>query len=286
MYSLKLSDSKNNIIDINDGVNYVVLDVQGLNPPKANLYSSKSPNRAGSKYNGSSLGDRSISLTIRPLGNVEKNRNRLYDWVDTEQYVKVLYSNKLKSVFAEGHIEECEINFFDEIEVIDVLITCNDPYWKELLEIMTEINRIKSNFKFPFSIKKKGMPFSIIRDSVNATIYNKSSETGMEIRFYFTDTVTSPMIYDIDDNTKYIWLKDITFNKGETVVITTEGSPKKITKYDVNGTPSNILYTASENLTWLKIKKGINRLGVKATNTDELKHIEVVVSWRRKYKGV
>ena len=175
---------------------------------------------------------------------------------------------------------------FDEIEVINVLITCNDPYWKELLEIMTEINRIKSNFKFPFSIKKKGMPFSIIRDSVNATIYNKSSETGMEIRFYFTDTVTSPMIYDIDDNTKYIWLKDITFNKGETVVITTEGSPKKITKYDVNGTPSNILYTASENLTWLKIKKGINRLGVKATNTDELKHIEVVVSWRRKYKGV
>ena len=47
MYSLKLSDSKNNIIDINDGVNYVILDVQGLNPPKANLYSSKSPNRAG-----------------------------------------------------------------------------------------------------------------------------------------------------------------------------------------------------------------------------------------------
>ena len=64
MFNLKLENELNSVVDINDGINYLVLDCTGLNPPKADIFTSKSPNRKGSKYNGSTLNERSINISI------------------------------------------------------------------------------------------------------------------------------------------------------------------------------------------------------------------------------
>ena len=49
MFSLRLENESANIIDINDGVHYLVTEVSGLNPPSAYIFTAKSPNRKGVK---------------------------------------------------------------------------------------------------------------------------------------------------------------------------------------------------------------------------------------------
>ncbi|MBR4279416.1 MAG: hypothetical protein IKT34_04475, partial [Clostridia bacterium] len=119
MFSFRLENESGNIVDINDGIKYIVTAASGLNPPSAALFTSKSPNRKGSKHNGSTLDERVIIITIKILGDIEANRNALYAWADTEQYCKVYYKNGVRNVFCEGYVQDCPIDLFTDNEVIN-----------------------------------------------------------------------------------------------------------------------------------------------------------------------
>ena len=61
MFELRLENSDGGIVNLNDGIKYVVVEFEGFDPPSATLYTSKSPNRKGRKKNGSMLYIRFIS---------------------------------------------------------------------------------------------------------------------------------------------------------------------------------------------------------------------------------
>lgn len=283
MFGLHLVNSQGNEVNVNDGLNYIILGIDGLNPPKATIFGAKSPNRKGVKYAGSTIGERTVSISIKPLGDVEANRNALYEWADTEQYVKILYRNGLKNVYAEGHIEECEVDFFSERETIELTILCEDPYFKEMSEIRTEISKLLRRFTFPFSIDSKGIPISILKFSNETAINNTASETGLSISIVFNGKVVNPAIYDSLDRTRYIRING-EFSEGEMLVVKTDGSPKTILKYTKDGKTENILRLADKNIAWFMLKKGLNKYEYRAD--EGLENMDVVFSYRRKYLGV
>ncbi|MGN0804268.1 MAG: phage tail domain-containing protein, partial [Candidatus Coproplasma sp.] len=172
MFDLKLENANANVVNINDGVKYQVLGCSGLTPPSASIYTGKSPNRKGVKYNGSTLNERNIVVQIKILGDIEKNRNALYEWIDTEQYCKVYYRNGEKNVYCEGHIQDCDADFFVDNEIISVAILCENPYWKDLQTISAGISALLKQFTFPFAIDSAGIPFSTMRDNNTTTIVN------------------------------------------------------------------------------------------------------------------
>ena len=283
MFSLKLEDDRGNIVDINDGINYVVLGCGGLNPPSASLFTAKSPNRKGVKHNGSTLDERNISITIKILGNIEANRNALYAWVDTEQYVKVHYRNGLKNVYCEGYVEDCDIDLFTDNEVIELAILCGNPYWKDLQAIAAEITAVIKQFTFPFAIAAEGVPFSTLRTDNTTSVFNSGAETGIVITAHCKDEIKNPLFYDGLDPTRQLKI-NYTFPAGWTIVINTEGSPKTCKAIAPDGKEINLMRYLGNSPTWFSLRRGNNIFGFRIDG--DAADLEVKVSFRNHYLGV
>lgn len=283
MFELKLVNESASIVDINDGINYLVLSCTGLNPPSAEIFTAKSPNKKGSRYNGSSLNERYITVQIKLLGDVETSRNALYAWIDTEQYVKIIYRNGIKNVYCEGHVQDCDIDFFTDNELVNLAIICENPYWKNLEAIRTDISDVLGNFVFPFAIDSSGIPFSSIRESSAATIFNSGAETGINIIIQCNGNVANITIFDNKDTTKKFLIKK-TFSKGTQIIIDTEASPKTVKAHYANGTTENLMKYVGSNPTWFTLKKGYNEIGYSAVLGGE--NINVSIAYTQKYLGV
>lgn len=283
MFSLKLENESGNVVDINDGVNYVIVSVSGLNPPSASIFTTKSPNRKGSKYNGSTLNERNIVIQIKILGDIEVNRNALYDWTYTEQYVKVRYKNGLRDVYCEGHIEDHENDFFTESEIVSLSIICENPYWKDLQEISTEITAILSQFTFPFAISSAGIPFSTLKSTNTTNVFNAGAETGIRVTIKCKGTVENITLFDAANPSRRMTL-NATIEDGWMVEIDTTASPKTVRAYKPDGTVANLMRYLAPSPVWFNLKKGTNSFGFMAENGQE--NMEVFVSFTNNYQGV
>lgn len=282
MFELKLENSKGNVVNIDDGVYYAVVGISGLNPPSASIFKSTSPNRKGVKHNGLTIGERVLIISVKLLGNIELNRNRLYDWVDTGEYVKIFYRNDTKNVYCEGLVEECDVNTYSAGETMNIAISCEDPYWKDLNELAIELSNIIKQFTFPFAISEP-IPFSTTADNNSTTIYNDGAETGMVITINCTAPVKNLTIYDPNDVTKQIKILT-TLEENSIVKIDTDISPKTIKYYKPDGTVENILKYVDKNLTWFTLKRGSNTFGYSADSG--VNNVNVTISFINKYLGV
>jgi hypothetical protein len=283
LFELKLENDSANVVDINDGEKYVVLAVSGLNPPPASIFTAKSPNRKGVKYNGSTLGERNIVCTIKILGDVEKNRNDLYAWIDTEQYCKVYYRNGTKNVFCEGHIQDCDIDMFTDNEVISLAILCENPYWKDLQEISADISALLKQFTFPFAIDAAGIPFSTMRENNSTNVFNAGAETGVKITVKCKGTLENLLIYNANDTSKRFTI-NYTFPPDWVIVIDTENSPKTVKAIAPDGEEINMLKYVGNNPTWFTLKKGNNLFGYTADSGAA--DAEITIGFRNLYSGV
>lgn len=282
MLELKLENANGNVVDIDDEINYSIVNITGLNPPSASLFISKSPNRKGAKYNGSTLNERVVVISIKLLGDVEANRNTLYEWIDTEQYVKIRYRNEHKNVYCEGYVEECLFDPFSNDEVVEVAITCADPYWKELQEIVADISSILKEFTLPFSITTP-IPFSTIRTDNTTSVLNYGAETGCKIIIKCLDDVKNFAIYKTDDLTKQFKI-NTTLLKDWIVEIDSTSSPKTIRAIKTDGTTENLLKYTGGNTTWFTLKKGVNNFSY--SSDTPVSNVEVKIKFTNKYLGV
>lgn len=283
MFELRLENPDGNVVNINDGGRYEVLSVSGLTPPPASVFSSKSPNRKGRKKNGSTLDYRPIVIQIKLLGDIEKSRNDLYAWTDTETELKLYYKNGVKSVYCEGTVTECDIDLFTDNEVVNLAIECDDPYFKDMQEISAEISALVKQFTFPFAIDASGIPFSTMREDNTTSVFNAGAETGVKIIVKCKGEVSNLRIYDANDTTRQFKI-NYTFAENWTIEIDTESSPKTVKAIKPDGSVINLLKYVSNNPTWFTLKKGNNAFGY--TVDSGLFYAEMSIVFRNHYLGV
>lgn len=283
MFELRLENSNANIVDLNDGVRYEVISVSGLNPPSASLFTSKSPNRKGSKHNGSTLDERVVIIQIKLHGDIEESRNALYEWVDTEQYCKIYYRNGVKNVYCEGYVQDCPIDLFTDNEIVSVTILCGDPYLKDMREMLVEISNILKHFTFAFAIDSQGIPFSTLKESNVTSVFNSGAETGVQFIIRCNEPISSLTIYDADNTARRFDIR-YDFEVGWQIIIDTDSSPKTCKAIKPDGTEVNILRYVKGNPTWFALKKGNNRFGYIAN--DGAAAVEVTIGFTNKYLGV
>lgn len=282
MFQLKLENVSGNVVDINDGIQYVVKSVSGLNPPSASIFTSKSPNRKGLRYNGSTLNERMLNIEVKILGDIEANRNALYDWVDPEQYSKIYYRNETKNVYCEGYVESCEVDLFSDNEIVNVQILCPKPYWNDLQIISTEISNILKQFTFPFAIDSAGIPFSTLLEDNKTRIFNGGAETGVQIYIRGTEDIVNLIIYDVNTASRNFKI-NYTIPAGWVVEIDTEASPKTCKAIKPDGSIVNLMKYLS-NPTWFTLKKGSNQFGFSADSGAN--SAEISIRFTNKYLGV
>lgn len=282
MYELRLENENSQTVNVNDGSNYIVLSVSGLNPPKATVFTAKSPNKKGSKKNGSTLDERIVIIQIKLLGDVEANRNALYAWSDTEQELKIYYRNGKKNIYCEGTVTDCDIDLFTNNEIVNIAILCTDPHLYDMQEIVSDISSILKQFTFPFAIDAEGVPFSTIKESNTTNIFNAGAETGVKITVKCNGEVSNLRIYNALDTTQQFKINR-TLQKNWIVEINTDGSPKTVKLIKPDGTSENLLKYVY-NPTWFTLKKGNNLFGFSADSG--INDAEITIGFRNKYLGV
>ena len=176
MFTCKIENNRNNILTLTQIESvYQIIDISGLNPPKAQI---------------------NTSLTIKINGDVEKNRINLYKFFRIKELCKFYYKNSTRDVYIEGYVETVDVDLFTNNEIMQISILCPNPYFKNAEEIIDDISKVLSAFEFPFAINtSEPIPFSNIDISKITNVYNNSeSETGVIIEMDFLGTVNTIQI--------------------------------------------------------------------------------------------
>lgn len=263
--------------------NYQVIGLEGFQPPSATINTSEITNMDGSMYRSSYLNNRNVVLLVKIKGNVEENRLRLYEFLGTNNYCKLFYSNNTRSVYCEGYVETTENDLFSKSQTVQVSIICPNPYLFELQKMLVDISKTFANFEFPFEVEDTGVELSVMQDFRETVVLNTGEvETGAEITLTVENgTVRNPVIYNAATN-EYLKL-NTSISKGEVITINTNTGKKSIKKL-ADGIEQNIINTLAVGSTWHKLNVGATAFTFAAdTNEDNLR---ITFAYSNLYKGV
>lgn len=120
--------------DISNG--YIVAEINGLDPVKASIVTTKFGNSRGAAYQSSTLPERNITLTLEydkfHEDSIEDLRNRLYPFFISGQEVSLrFYMDSGLTVDIDGYSESMESPLFVQDPKADISIICPEPDFVE-----------------------------------------------------------------------------------------------------------------------------------------------------------
>lgn len=275
-YGIKLKLSQNES-------NFQILKIDGLSPPKANIYTNVVANMHGELYKHSKIQMRNIVIQIKLKGNIEKNRIGLYDFFSPSKWCRLHYKNKTRTVFIDGYVENVEDDLFSSSQVMQISILCPEPFFKEENEIIIDISKQYAAFEFPFEIDSSGIEFSTIDTDRSTIVVNYGDvESGMIIELSTVQgTINNPVIYNYQ-TAEQLRIND-SINEGEKIIINTNKGKKSLTKI-VDGVERNIINKFDIKTTWLQLRRGANYFTYSADNQSE--NLKVEIKQNTLYLGV
>lgn len=269
----------------NDETKYQVHNVTGHTPPKATLTFNENIND-GDEFTHSHVGRRNIVIDLYINGNVEENRNELYQYFQAGEYIKVYLSTRTKKVWTEGQVETIEIDNYQNKTTCQISILCPDPWLKSLEEILEEMNTVKSLFYFPFYTVEP-IPFSEYASIQILNLLNQGNvKSGMTIEIYARGQITNPIIYNRETR-EYIGLgsaeRPYVMQPKDRIIITTHTNNKKI-KLIRNAVETNIFNYLKEGSKFLNLSVGDNIFTYSADSGNE--YIDINFRYYANYEGV
>lgn len=253
--------------DISDG--FVVANVDGLDPVKAEIVSSSFAQLPGSDYQSSSRGERNvvIKLALEPDyvdTSVQDLRDRLYNFfMPQEEVLLRFYRFDGLAVYSSGRVETCDVEMFTQEPSADISIILFDP---DL--IRTTGDSLSGN---------------TVSTSTETTVtYPGTASVGYVFTLNVDRTLTEFTIYHR--------LPDGSLNSMDVQASMVAGDVVKISTVDRNkyatltrsGMTTSLLYGVTVQSTWTQFKKGTNKLRVYATGAA----IPYTVEWTPRYGGL
>lgn len=259
--------------------NYQVVNIDGLNPPEAEVYTSPIANMGGAKYKNSKVQMRNIVITVRIQGDVETNRLYLYRVFRSGQWCKIFYKNGSRDVYIEGYCEKIENNPFTMTEEMQISILCPQPYWKAVKTVYYDVSKELGAFTFPFSIDSNGVEFGIIENDRIVSVFNSGDvESGIIIRIKASANGVDNLKI-IHENTNQYFTLATTLNEGDEVVIDTYKGEKSVM---ING--ESAMNVVGKGSAWFTLLAGDNTFSYTADSSPE--SVNIVFEFNEMYEGV
>lgn len=270
MFTLKIENAAGAVIELtHDRKNYGIISVQGLTRPPAQINAATAGTVDGAFYNSARLEMRNIVITVVPFGDIEGNRQRLYDIFPLPHTpCTVYFANKNRSVKIQGYVETLEGDLFQNRETIQVSIICPRPYWQDLTTIYTELSQTLARFEFPFSITEP-IPISEYTEYPVATVINSGDViSGLVIHGSVTGAVSGLMIYNSTTG-QYIGF-DYAFQSGDEITVSTL-SGSLSARLLRQGQTINLMQYLASGSKWLKLALGENNFTFAADGAEDIK---------------
>lgn len=283
MFTLKVENKNNQVLTLTHNESqYQVVNIDGLNPPEAEIFTNAVANMDGAKYKSAKLQMRNVVLTIRINGDAEANRLHLYEYFATGRWCKLYYSNGSRNVFIEGYCETIECPLFTINQEMQISIVCPDPYFKSLQMIYADISKVFANFEFPFDIDENGIEMSIVDIGREVMVLNNGEvATGTTITLTASEQIINPVIYNVD--TSEFFKLNVTMQDGDVITINTAKGHKSVNKIS-NGIKTNAINYVQNGSTWFQLEVGINKFTYTADENEE--RLKVEIESNLLYEGV
>ena len=271
-YSLILENESGQQIDLSQTANrFMFSKISGLNPPAGTISTSGYAGMDGSYLNNAFIEKRNVVISFEMRGfDVEKRRHELYKIVKPSRYIKINYSTKNISVYAEGIVETCEIENFETLTKGQISIICPDIYWYSTTLQMAYYSQITGGFTFPFPTENNPQPFTLGKYNTQniMEIVNDGDETGFTLEIEAIADASSPTLYNADTD-EYLQITG-GLQAGDIITVTTKTGNKTVT-LNRGGVRSNIINRLVSGSTWLTLREGKNRFYLRGTGLNNLK---------------
>lgn len=264
MFSLTVKNIYDQRLELTNNTDYVITSIDGIDPPDAVINTTKNAGADGSVFNSAYADNRVITITLAINENAETNRINLYKYFKTKSKVRLYYSNDTRNVYIDGYVQTMTVGYFQKKQVAQINIFCNDPYFKNVEENITDFSTVQAAFEFPFFINEgEPIEFGQILLEQEKNIYNSGDvETGAVFIMRATGSVTNPVIYNTITNA-YFRL-NMTLEEGDEVRINTQKKQKSVLLIR-SGTTTNIIGRLASGSTWLQLAPSDNVFTTSAT---------------------
>lgn len=253
---------------------FLVNEITGLGPVKANINTTSMSSSDGARFNSSRMQSRNIVFNFTFMTNdddIEAVRIKSYLYFPLKREIKILVETDHRVGEITGYIESNEPNIFSEQEGCQISVICPDPYFYSPNNDLIAFSGVTPAFQFPMH-KDIGDYDHIImgeleRYTEKVFEYTGDVESGMTFVLNFKNEARNVSIHKIEhneivgsmviDTDKLVALTGQPFIDGDVLTITTSSGNKKVI-LNRNGDDINILNCVNRDAVWFQLSHGTN----------------------------
>ena len=213
---------------------FLIQEISGLGPVKADINVSELSSVDGSIYNSARLPSRNIvfNLVLLESPTIEDTRQKSYKYFPIKKRVRLLIETTNRTAEIFGYVESNEPIIFSRQETTQISIVCPNPYFYSEGKKITTFTGFEKVFSFPFSneaeffykylrdsdseliLDSSGNPIqstvydylsdkllimgNIIKNQIQTILYDGDSEIGLNIEIHSVGTAEHVRIYNVD----------------------------------------------------------------------------------------
>ena len=249
---------------------FLIQEISGLGPVKADINVSELSSVDGSIYNSARLPSRNIvfNLALLESPTIEDTRQKSYKYFPIKKRVRLLIETTNRTAEIFGYVESNEPIIFSRQETTQISIVCPNPYFYSEGKQITSFTGFEKVFSFPFSNEalsdKLLVMGNLLKNQIQIIFYEGDSEIGFNIEIHAVGTAEHVMIYNVNtlenmkiDTDKLIALTGQPIIMGDFIFISTIKGDKSIQLLR-EGVYYNIINCLDRDATWMFLRKGDN----------------------------
>ena len=240
----------------------------------------------GTTWNGTSIGQRDLTIKGTITDNIQENRLLLYDMFPLNSEGTLYYY--------EGDIERKITCLVEKVSIpekkgftrdFSISLVCPNPRFSALAATILAMATWAPAFNFPLIIpENEGIQFGIKNTTSMGTTENTTEiDYGMTIKFKANDTVKNPYLFNV--TTRDIIQIEKTMSAGDQIIITTHIDNKNVIyKNAVTGEEENINYLIMYGSKYLQVPSGTNTFRSGADSGED--NLETTIEFLPEYEAV
>lgn len=240
----------------------------------------------GTTWNGTSIGQRDLTIKGTITDNIQENRLLLYDMFPLNSEGTLYYY--------EGDIERKITCLVEKVSIpekkgftrdFSISLVCPNPRFSALAATILSMATWTPAFKFKLVIpKNKGIKFGTKNTTSMGTTENTTEiDYGMTIKFKANDTVKNPYLFNV--TTRDIIQIEKTMSASDQIIITTHIDNKNVIyKNAVTGEEENINYLIMYGSKYLQVPSGTNTFRSGADAGED--NLETTIEFLPEYEAV
>ena len=232
----------------------------------------------GTKWNGTSIGERELTIKGTITENVQENRLLLFDMFPRNSEGTLYYY--------EGNIERKITCVVEKVIIpekgtytrdFSISLVCPNPRFSALAATILSMATWTPAFKFALKIPQStGIKFGTTQNTTEI-------DYGMTITFKANDTVVNPYLFNV--NTREIIHIEKTMSVGDKIVITTHIDNKNVMFINaLTGEEENINYLMMYGSKYLQVPSGTNTFRSGADSGED--NLETTIEFLPEYEAV